>query len=301
MLAAVACFFNPAGFRTKAPNFDRFAAGLAAAGVPLFPAELAFPGGEFSLKHPNTLRVRGRAVMWQKERLLNLAVAAVPPRFTKIAWLDADVLFTNPDWAEDTGAALDRAPVAQLFDTAIRLPKGATADDGSGERYTSFAAVYARQPLALLSGDFAGHGHTGFAWAARRDLFGVGLYDACIAGSGDHMMAHAFAGDWESSCIARILGNPAGHRGHFAAWCKKIYPLVRGRVGCVPGTLLHLWHGDVADRKYVDRNRELAAFGFDPAVDLKPDAGGAWAWGSRKPRLHRWAAAYFGTRKEDGK
>jgi hypothetical protein len=301
-LWVVTAYFNPAGFRSKRRNYDLFRDRIEAAGLPLVTVECALSGRPFELTPgPGLLQVRGRDVMWQKERLLNAAIAGLPDACRKVAWLDADVLFENPDWAAQAAARLDEFPVVQPFDRAVRLPRGATADDGCGDIYPGFAAVYARQPHRLLTGDFAAHGHTGFAWAARREVLADrGLYDACIAGSGDHMMAHAFCGDWTSACVDRIIGTANRHRGYFADWCRAVYPRVRARVGFVPGAVLHLWHGEVADRRYVDRNRELAGFGFDPATDVRVGEGGCWEWASRKPGLHRWAAEYFGRRREDG-
>jgi hypothetical protein len=63
---------------------------------------------------------------------------------------------------------------------------------------------------------------------------------------------------------------------------------------------MHLWHGDMEHRRYVLRNQELAAFGFDPAKDLRISATGAWEWNSKKPDLHQWALQYYPSRKEDG-
>ena len=131
------------------------------------------------------MRVRGRDVMWQKERLLNVAIENVPLEFTKIAWLDCDLLFANENWAGETSRLLDRYPVVQPFETVVRLPRGVIRIQADGERWTSFAAAYAKHPHALLTGDFVEHGHTGFAWAARREILAShGLYDGCVAGSG---------------------------------------------------------------------------------------------------------------------
>ena len=301
-LGVVAAYFNPAGFRSKRRNYELFRERIAAADIRLVTVECALGDRPFELPAgPGLRRVRGRDVMWQKERLLNIAIAELPESCRKVAWLDADLLFENPDWAPMTAARLDDFPAVQLFDRAVRLPRGAIEDEGRGESYPGFAAVYVRDPQRLLGGDFAAHGHTGFAWAARRDvLAGRGLYDACIAGSGDHMMAHAFSGDWTSACVDRIIGAANRHRAYFADWCRAVYPRVRARVGFVPGAVLHLWHGEVADRRYVDRNRELAGFGFDPAVDIRIGESGCWEWANKKPKLHRWAAEYFGQRREDG-
>jgi hypothetical protein len=296
----VTTYFNPDGYRTKRENYDRFRERIEGR-IPLLTVECTFGNAEFELPSPSVVRVRGRDVMWQKERLLNVALERLPASCAKVAWLDADVLFENGEWAAETARRLDSCPVLQLFDRAVRLPRGHLADDGTGEAYPGFAAVARRDPHRLLAGDFAAHGHTGFAWAARREvLAGRGFYDACIAGSGDHMMAHAFAGDWTSGCVDRIIGPATRHRGHFAAWSREIYQRVRANVGFVPGSVLHLWHGDVRDRRYVDRNRELAAFNFDPARDITVGASGCWEWNSAKPELHRWAREYFGRRLEDG-
>jgi len=239
--------------------------------------------------------------MWQKERLLNIALSRLPPDCSKVAWLDCDVLFENPEWAVQASRLLDSYRVVQLFDRVIRLPREHAFFSGQGDAWNSFASVYQSRPNQLLRGDFALHGHSGFAWAARRDaLEHNGLYDACISGSGDHMMAHAFCGDWESTCIDRILGSNNLHRAHFSDWCRRMYRNIRASVGCVAGTLLHLWHGDLDHRRYVTRNKELVAMGFDPNLDIHVDGQGCWTWASDKPTLHRWARRYYSRRKEDG-
>jgi hypothetical protein len=78
---------------------------------------------------------------------------------------------------------------------------------------------------------------------------------------------------------------------------------VRAQVGFVPGRALHLWHGEMEDRRYVYRNRELAELGFDPYTDLIETTQGTWAWnpkGPSFPELRAWALKYFESRREDG-
>jgi hypothetical protein len=240
-------------------------------------------------------------IMWQKERLLNIAIARLPENWRAVAWLDCDVLFENPDWAVQAVEQLGRHQIVQLFSEVVRLPRGETWGRQGDERWNSFAAIIKETPNQLLKGDFARHGHTGFGWAARREVLAQhGLYDGCIAGSGDHMMAHAFAGDWTGDCIDKIIGPSSAHRDHFSTWAKAVYQSVRARVSFVPGTIFHLWHGETASRRYVLRNRELASFDFDPATDLRIGAAGCWEWASEKPALHAWASDYFANRKEDG-
>ena len=77
ILWAITSYFNPAGYRRRLANFRAFRARLS---VPLVAVELAY-GPEFELKAGDAdilVQIRGRDVMWQKERLLNLALRSLP-------------------------------------------------------------------------------------------------------------------------------------------------------------------------------------------------------------------------------
>jgi endonuclease/exonuclease/phosphatase family metal-dependent hydrolase len=298
----ITCYFNPQRYRSKLWNYLLFSESLRASGVPWLTIECLFPGQASELTPAeNVHTVVTRATMWQKERLLNLALERLPREWVYVAWLDCDILFENRNWIQGAVAQLNRHAVVQLFTDVVRLPQGERWGRLGDENWMSFAAIAKLNPNQLLKGDFARHGHTGFAWAAHRDILARhGLYDGCIAGSGDHMMAHAFTGDWSGNCIDRILGKNNLHREHFASWASAIYRSIRARVSYVPGAIFHLWHGDTENRRYVQRNQELASFHFDPAIDLKIGENGCWEWASDKPELHRWAMEYFANRKEDG-
>src|ERR1043165_4119631 len=169
-ICAVTTYFNPSGFRTKRINYDRFVAALARDNIRCITVECAFRDGPYELpRSRDTIRTRANDVMWQKERLLNIAMERLPARCTKVVWLDADILFDDPDWVARTSDALDEYAVVQPFEPAVRLPPHVTHDDGRGESWRSFGAVMTEDPLAVLLGVFDKHGHTGFAWAARRE------------------------------------------------------------------------------------------------------------------------------------
>jgi len=297
-LGIVTSYFNPCGYRTRAANFERFVEPIRAAGIPLVIVEARFDGEGTALPDRHgALRVPARDVMWQKERLLDLGTGWLPARCTKVAWLDADVIFEDEGWAAATSERLESAVVVQPFAEVVRLSREPSAP---GDVFESFGAVFANRPEALGLGKFERHGHTGFAWAARRDVIARhGFYDACIAGSGDHMMAHAFAGDWESPCISRIVGRGGRHLAHFRRWCRRLHQDVGARLSFTPGRVLHLWHGSMENRRYAQRNKELYDLAFDPREDIRISATGCWEWASDKPALHAWARRYFAERRED--
>jgi hypothetical protein len=276
---------------------------IRAAGIPLVIVEARFLGQDPSASLParhESLRVEARDVMWQKERLLDLGTGWLPGHCTKVAWLDADVLFENEDWAARTSERLETSCILQPFATAVRLSRGALEPREGDDTFESFGSMFVNHPEELAHGKYDLHGHTGFAWAARRDLVARhGLYDACIGGSADHMMAHAFAGDLQSRCINRMVGNGGRHLAHFRRWTRKLHQEVRGRLSYTPGRLLHLWHGTIENRRYAQRNKELRELAFDPDADIRIGSTGCWEWASERPELHTWARRYFEERKED--
>jgi len=300
-ICVVTCYFNPKRFASKRQNFEIFREGMRQYGAPLYVTELATPNGEFELdESPNIIRVRSASTMWQKEKLLNIAINRLPAKFTKVIWADCDLKFDNRNWLVNASSALDKFTVIQPFTEAVRLPPRQTSHEGSGRRYQSFASVILRRPKTLRSGNFAKHGHTGFAWGGRRDwLLECGLYECCISGSGDHLMAHAFCGDYTSPCVMRTVGNAFRYHSHFREWAKHVFELTGGNFGVIEGTVLHLWHGDPRKRQYGERDRELCELDFDPKVDLRENQDGCWELTDRNPVLPDWVNSYYDSRDED--
>jgi hypothetical protein len=300
-LWVVTCFFNPQSYLRRIENYHRFKSAFQKSGAHLVTVECVFENQSFSLDGPDVIRVKASDVMWQKERLLNLAISKLPSECKKIAWLDCDILFQNPRWLVQTSKLLDRFALVQPFQQVVCLPEGHAFYSGqSVDIGNSFASVFNSAPAKHLAGDFWKHGHTGFAWAARRDLLAAtGLYEACVAGGGDHMMAHAACGDWESSCVYNsIVG--MDYRNHFRQWAAEFCKKAAGSIGCVPGTILHLWHGEARNKRSYERLVELAAHRFDPGSDIRLGYSGALEWNSSKPELHGWLQNYFALRMEDG-
>ncbi len=299
----VTSYFNPAGYRSKARNYESFRDPVVRGGLRLLTIECAFGSDVFSLSPaPDVVQVRARDVMWQKERLLNLAIARLPSRCAKVAWVDCDILFEDPGWAVETSRLLDRYPLVQPFATAIRLARGSRDYRGEGDVWPSFGAVHGTSPERVREGDYDRHGETGFAWAARRDVVAAtGLYDACIVGGGDHVIAHAMCGDFSSRCMDRLLGLDSACLKHCFRWGEAFFEKTRGEVGHVPGAALHLWHGDRPDRRYSSRHKELGRLGFDPEVHLRIGDTGCWEWAAEEQAaLRAFAADYFAGRNEDG-
>lgn len=306
-LWAMTCYFNPVGFRRRLENYRLFRQRLT---VPLVTVELSFDGS-FQLRpeDANVLwQIHGGDVMWQKERLLNIALQLIPKTCDKIAWLDCDVIFARDDWAEHASQALDEFLLLHLFQERYDPGRDATLDqlDSDAAQVAAPSMVYKMVVEGVAPEDLlVSHprekrlASNGLAWASRRDVLEAhGLYDACILGSGDRAILCAALGTFEY-CTRGLLMN-ARQEQHYLAWARPYFETVRGRIGYIPGRAIHLWHGEVRDRQYGARDRGLEALDFDPFTDIALDDNGCWRWSSDKRELHAFVRRYFASRNEDG-
>lgn len=300
-LLVLTSYFNSEHFLSRRRNFEIFAESLRQRGVPLLTVECAFGGGAFDLAPaPSVAQVGSSSVLWQKERLLNLGLQRAPSSFTKVAWIDADVLFENPRCFSETSRLLDEYPVVQMFESVARLPREQYSYQETCTAWKSFGARTRAAPGSHFLGWFR-HGHTGFAWAARREVFdGPGFFDLCMSGANDHLMAHAFMGDWYSNCIEEMIGLGSPIHSEYRAWGRKVFKRVDSGVGVTPGRALHLWHGDDKHRTYHKWSQEFKACKMQPKRDVRLNETGCWEWTGANPALESWSMGLFSCRNEDG-
>jgi hypothetical protein len=326
-LWAITTYFNPVGYRRRLANYKLFHARL---NVPLVAVELAY-GQDFELNANDAdvlVQLRSQDVLWQKERLLNLAMRSLPSECRNVVWLDCDIIFEADDWPERVNTALQDFPILQPYSHVYHLPRdwpGGPMTKQSGRQSVAFA-IASGLPAAACLGESAPSGifnySRGFAWAARRELLErYGFYDAMIVGGGDRAMAatiynchvglmHYLGIDdrppqnmndrQKEEYLAEIFQRSNSKRmDHYRAWGKPFYDAVRANVGFVEGSIFHLWHGNLEDRRYRERIEGLRRFEFDPFEDIAVGKNGAWSWNSDKHELHDYVRTYFAGRRED--
>jgi hypothetical protein len=300
-LYAVTAYFNPCRYKSRFTNYKIFAEHLKHAGVPLLTVECAFGDQPFELgDHEGVMQVRARDVMWLKERLINIGIAALPT-CRAVAWLDCDLVFLAADWPERSLRALEEHHVIQPFTTVSRvLPEEFVTDVTNSVVHRSYCSTVSFDAGTVSGSDHAAHGHTGFAWVARKDLLDKhGLYDLCLSGSGDHLMAHGFWRGTRARCVDTRIPVHTKHWRHFEAWANAVARDVVTGPGSIEGHVVTLWHGKSSDRNYHVFNREFREFDFDPDADVMLGESGCWQWKDAPTELRLWGRRYFERRRED--
>lgn len=286
-LAVIGSYFNPCGYQSVRVNYQRWLGDLRACGLPVFVAEVAFPGQEFV--DPDTflqLRAGPEHMLWQKERLLNLIVEKLPDEYDAVAWIDTDAILLNRKWPTEAMAALSEYAAVQPWDqwhyTNLegRVDLTVCSIGPLGERLI--------RPGKIMAAP-------GGAWVARRDVFP--LYDRHALGGGDSALVEAWL-DRPNCFVVRKFS--AACIGHFAKWQAEAWQKIQGRVTSLPGDVIHLYHGDVVNRRYVARHQILVRHGFDPARHVQVDEQGLLAWTEEAPiTLRQEVRDYFFSRLED--
>jgi len=315
-LWAITSYFNPIGYRTRLANYRMFWKHL---NVPLLTVEQGHHG-RFQLDRNDAtvlVQIPSRDVMWQKERLLNLALERLPSDCHTVAWLDSDILFEREDWPERGLRALERAAMVQLFSRAYYLRRevdfaGPLAAQSYLQRRSTASGLVERalehNEFGASSETLKGHGmasdySNGHAWTMRREnLRHAGFYEAMIVGGGDYVFLQAAIGQFEPVRDGHgWTSRNSRQYAHYLRWAERCYRVVQARIGFVPGNIFNLWHGELQDRRYLPRHGILTAYDFDPDRDIAIDDEGGLRWNSDKPALHQAVLEYFRSRQEDGR
>ena len=275
------CFvvFNPAWTKRMIMNYLYTKTQLDREKIPNFTIELVYPGRTPEL--PDAYHVKTNSYMFHKENLYRVLETKIPKKYTKLAFLDCDLLFEDMSWYEKTSKLLDTHDVVQPFEMAYWL--NLTYSNVMLERKSVVTA-----PGKAWSFEY----HPGFAWCMRRDWYKkVGFFDYAISGSGDTLSSAAWL---DKKFPAKFQSLPRPLEAAYKAYREKPCP----RITYLEGHYVHhLYHGSRANRKYAERHKLLDTQGDIHDLVTK-NKDGVLEW--KEPKV--WNAGflrYFTSRNDD--
>ena len=308
-LWVITCYFNPCHYQNRYQNYLRFAEGLRSQHVNLLTVELGQTVHLPPASASRYISLLETDVLWAKERLLQIALEALPPSCRYVVWCDCDILFADPHWAWQTVDALQTHRVVQPFSKCFFLGALETpAKHGMFAPSVSFARWYQRFARSVTHTEHVlGEGHPGYVWAARRDVLQrIGFYDKCILGHADVVMAIAFSHNTERDGPFPESWEPhwtpgwsSALQSDVRAWQARAAEVVQGDLGYLPGNIYHLWHGPKSNRNY--GNRGFILHDFDPTQHLVLSPNKTWRWTPRAQQagVDKRCLLYFQQRQED--
>lgn len=291
-LAVVVSFFNHHNFDAPLRNLRRFCRHMAQTGVALYGMELRSPGraSEVLNLYGNWTSTQGnnRTMLWQKEAMWNYLASRLPKNFTKVLGCDTDLWFDNPNFLQDTSAALDTHKVVMPWSKAIWTdPRGAEIRD-------RVDAVTAHK----ANGKYW-EGHQGFAIAFQRELWdkNIGMYPWGVLGAGDTFLMSALTDSVQSrDFLTRALGG-AEMLKVFDTWAKKVRDWGGDSMTSIPGAVYHEYHGSRENRQLVTRHDRLAGM-LPTELCTRADGLISWTDNALLRRMYE-VYQYFFERKDD--
>ena len=297
MLTAVCAYFNPFGSGAREQAYERFRAGLEAAGITVVCAEQKFAGVP-RVGGEGDLYVEGGDHLWQKECLLQLGVErGLAVGASRLLLLDADIVFET----QDAWARIDRS-----FE-----------DLDWFQPFESVALEYADGPLVRASAlsfpdPCYGLGHPGSCWAGTAEVFRtVPIYPYALLGGGDVVLTHLLAWCWKHgphsqrfADLATYLCGRALYSGllpSVLAWAETAGHH-RFRYGHTPEVRIRaLDHGPRARRRYHSRYAKWQCGSRPPMPgrDFFVGAKGLLMWAETPNPWELVATNYFESRERD--
>jgi hypothetical protein len=237
-------FFNFCKSKKILMNYFYTVEKLRLANIPFFTLELVFGIPEIK----EATHVYGKDALFHKESLLRILEQKIPIEFSKVMFMDCDLIFDNANWYNETSKLLDQYDVVQPFETCLWLDS----------TYTT--VIQERKGVASMSQNtYDSKYHPGFAWAFRRLWYNQnGFYDLAITGSGDTLSAAAWMNvDFPPNYLQRAYDKT------FKAYRKS---LTLPKMSFAKGAVRHLWHGTKEGRNYMNRHKILQ--GVDEIMDV---------------------------------
>jgi len=300
-MAVLMVMFNPTSSVRIVTNWLYVWNKLAAAGIPVFGAELVFPWQKPAIADCfKTLTVRSDSIMFHKEKLLARLERDLPTTYTKVCCIDCDIVFARADWYDATSAALDERPVVQPYSAChwlgpeLRTP--VMTNPSGVAKLEEIRAAHATGVTDRLNG------HPGFAMAMRRDLCGILQFVEAVVGGGDAVMfrgVNGLNGEFVHPKMRRLMN------GALDEYVRRIQSAGIGDMGLVTGDIFHMWHGPLKSRQYYDRYEKflatLAPTGVKDIRDvLVENEDGVWTWRADvKKDLNTMMMRYFSGRDDD--
>ena len=279
--ALILVFFNPSGSFRIQQNLLYVKHQLEVASIPFFIGELVYNDSAPFLDSEKDKRVftyRTSSYMFSKENIINCVLENTNIKaYTKYIIMDCDVVFEIPDWIDTISNTLDSYDVIQPFQFVHQLD-------------ISFKSSAVKQ--SIIADPI--HGHTGYVWAFRKDWIESmgGLYMYALIGGGDKCLAYMAGVHGVSIPKPYIEDIPNKN--------------TTTRCTFLPYTIWHLPHGNLKNRKYIERADlllqtmiRLGIHKLHNAVNVNTQ--GIFEWKPEfKIDLNTLMLNYFNSREDDG-
>ena len=309
VLNVICVISNPCNYRRRIELAKIFISHmLKTKDVRLYVVECIYPGlgqTEYQLTeagNPNHLQLTAETVLWTKENMINLGVQKLlPTDYKAFAFLDADLHFDNPLWAEETLSKLRKCDVLQPFETGYNL-NNINKIDKTTEMLYSYCYLWKKNNMPNNAKFFnikKELWHPGWGWAMTHEAYEKmnGLYDLGIVGGGDTILAKSLMVPNFMKTSVPFIKCPIEFRKSLYDYQQRCEGLT---VDYVSGRVYHYYHGSFENRRYTNRWNIIIYYKYNPYSFLTRNECGMYKATQFFPvEMKKMIVKYFEERNED--
>jgi hypothetical protein len=223
-------FFNIAKSNRLLINYLYTTNKLKLSDIPYYTLEVVYNEPEI----PEAIHIECKSIMFQKERLCYVLEKHIPEKYTKILFLDCDIIFDNPNWYDDVSKLLNTYNLVHPFTTAIWL-------DITYMQILEKRDTLLSKKLPYDNGSIWNY-HYGFGWAFQRKWYNeIGFFQYCIVGGGDLFSIFSWLNIYSN--VHKFITDEY----------TKFFNFNKPSMSYITGTIYHLYHGSRINRAYFDR------------------------------------------------
>lgn len=285
-LAVGLVYFNANKSKRILMNYLYTVEKLKIAGIPNFTMEMYTEHSEIK----DAFHVKTDFILFQKERLCRLLEKRIPRKYTKIVFIDGDIVFDNVNWYNDLSDELETHNVIQPFERVFRL----------NLTYTKIIDETLTYVLKKKFGDIRVIPNTnlrfspGGAWGFQRAWFNrVGFFEDDILGSSDTYSVKSWGIAPDNFDYPEFIKDSVKtYKETMVKFPSSNY---------VNGNIHHLWHGSRKNKQYGSRDAILKGVNNIKDV-LTTDKNGLFKLKntSRTRKIRKNLVKYFTNRDDDG-
>jgi len=271
--------FNPSKTKRILMNYFYTKNQFTLRNLPVFTIELVYEGQ--SPEIPDAFHVHSNSIMFHKENLYRVLETTIPKKYKKLAFLDCDILFSEPSWYSKTSKLLDEYDIVQPFENAHWMD-------------LTYTEIELSRPtvVQMKTNTWDFKYHPGFAWCMTREWYNYsGFFDYAVSGSGDTLSSAAWL---QKKFPANFQSLPTALRHEYCKFLNKSHPTITYLKGV---DVFHLYHGSRNSRQYSSRHKILD---IKRDIDdlLTQNSDGVFEW-KHPEKWNSIFLEYFENRKDD--
>jgi hypothetical protein len=222
-------YFNTVGSKRLLMNYLYTVEKLKLAKIPYYTIEMYVNKKDIA----DAIHVKTDVILFQKERLCRVLERHIPAKYTKLLFMDTDIVYDNINWYNDISKKLNDHSIVQCYSNIYY----------TDITYKKIEQVILSSTAKRITNDnSAGIGTPGGSWAFQRTWFNeIGFFEYDPTGGSDTYSVLLWRGE--------AIDNSAPYLKYALEEYKaKIKELPS--ICFVEGIIYHLWHGTMKNRQY---------------------------------------------------